>query len=90
MDDIPSSPIRKETVGGGKLCYTMTFEDGEYCFTISSSLFGEEYEESIKGLSSQREIADDFFELLVRNFVLPCTLKEIAEDYVFKIYSLDC
>ena len=74
--------------------HLFTHEAGEKvkagCFTISSSLFGEEYKESIKGLSSQREIADDFFELLVRNFVLPCTLKEIAEDYVFKIYSLDC
>ena len=85
-----SSVVRCECVGGGKIHYTMTTENGGYSFSVSSSLFDEEYSEKVNDVTTKREIADSFFELLVRNLVTPCSLKEVAEDFVAEIYSLNC
>lgn len=81
-----SSVVRCESVGGDKIHYTMTTENGRYCFSVSSVLFAEEETEKINDLTSEKEIADSFFELLVRNFVTPCSLKEVAEDFLAEIY----
>lgn len=85
-----SSVVRVEIVGGGKIRYTMTTENGGYSFSVSSSLTGEEYSEKVNDLTSEREIADSFFELIVRNLVTPCSLKDVAIDFITEIYSLNC
>ena len=85
-----SSVVRCECVGGDKIHYTMTIGNGGYSFSVSSSLFGEEYSEKVSDVTTKKEIADSFFELLVRNLVTPCSLKEVAEDFVEEIYSLNC
>ena len=84
------SVVRSECVGGDKIHYTMTIGDGGYSFSVSSSLFGEEYSEKVNDVTTKREIADSFFELLIRNLVTPCSLREVAEDFVAEIYSLNC
>ncbi len=85
-----SSVVRTEIVARGKIRYTMTIVNGRYSFSVSSSLTGDEYSEKVDDLTTKREIADSFFELIVRNLVTPCSLKDVAEDFVAEIYSLNC
>ncbi len=85
-----ASVVRTEIVARGKIRYTMTTVNGGYSFEVSSSLTGDEYSEKVNNLTTIREIADSFFELIVRNLVTPCSLRDVAEDFVTEIYSLNC
>ena len=85
-----ASVVRTEIVARGKIRYTMTAVNGGYSFSVSSSLIGDEYSEKVNNLTTEKEIADSFFELIVRNLVTPCSLKDVAEDFVTEIYSLNC
>ncbi len=80
--------IKEEIVGGDMLKYNM-YENGEhYGVSVLSTLFGQERITCIDELTTRKDVADEFFEMCVRNLVLPSTLKDIAEDYISQIYSL--
>lgn len=83
--------IREESLGGDALMYrlySVVNEDGtSYGIEVKTSLFGDEHCTKVDDITTRREIAEDLFEMLVRNLVLPSTLKDIVEDYVQEIYS---
>ena len=77
--------IRQLKIASGRLCYELieSTSKGYVCFgvRVSTTLFGEEESEYVEDISCIYEKADEFFKLIADNNVLPCTLKDIAEDY---------
>ena len=77
--------IRRYVIAGGRLCYELveSMTEGYACFgvRVSTTLFGEAESAYIEDVSHIFEKAEAFFELIADNAVLPCTLKDIAEDY---------
>lgn len=77
--------IRQLKIAAGRLCYELieSTSKGYVCFgvRISTTLFGEEESAYVEDISSIYEKAEEFFKLMADNAVLPCTLKDIAEDY---------
>lgn len=85
---LKAQTIREEVIGGGKLTYLLTkkditIEDVPVCvygLSIISTLFGEPEIASFDDVSSVFERVEEIYETLVRNTVLPCTLKDILAD----------
>lgn len=77
-------------MGSGNLVYSLIrtnvmLDERPVCvygIRISSSLFQKEEVESVPDVSSDFSMVNDLFEMLVRNMVLPCTLKDIISDYL--------
>ena len=76
----------------GRLCYSLTetvTENGKsYGITIRTTLFGEEEIQSVNDISGDIDKMEQFIEVLAENNVLPCTLKDIAEDYIAAEYTV--
>ncbi len=70
----------------GRLIYILTESENEFesCYgiIIRCKLFGEEESASVDDISCDKEKTEQFMKLLADNNVLPCTLKDIAEDYL--------
>lgn len=70
----------------GRLCYSLTETVTEYGktygITIRTTLFGEEEIQSVNDISGDIDKMEQFITVLAENNVLPCTLKDIAEDYI--------
>ena len=77
--------IRRYEIAGGRLCYELieSTAKGRVCFgvKVSTTLFGEMESAYVEDISHIYERAERFFNLAADNAVLPCTLKDIAEDY---------
>ena len=81
--------VKEETVGGNMLTYSL-FENGDgFGVSVKSCLFGEEVYKEVNDVTINNEVADALFELLVRNLVLPSTLREVTEDFISEIYSIN-
>ena len=78
--------IKRYEIAGGRLCYELveSISEGYVCFgvKVSTTLFGETETAYVEDVSCIYEKAEQFFDIIVDNAVLPCTLKDIAEDYV--------
>jgi hypothetical protein len=59
-----------------------------YGVSVSTTLFGEEEEETVDDFSSDYGETEKFLHLLADNTVLPSTLKEIAEEYIAAKYTV--
>ena len=77
--------IKEYNTAAGRLCYELieSTAKGRVCFgvKVSTTLFGEEESAYVEDISHIYEKAEEFFKLIADNSVLPCTLKDIAEDY---------
>ena len=77
--------IKHYETAAGRLCYDLTESvlNGHVCFgaRVSTTLFGAEESAYIEDLSPNFERAERFVMLIADNSVLPCTLKDIAEDF---------
>ena len=77
--------IKEHKTAAGRLCYELieSTSKGRVCFgvRVSTTLFGDEESAYVEDVSHIYERAEKFFDLIADNAVLPCTLKDIAEDY---------
>ncbi|HOV40905.1 MAG TPA: DUF6514 family protein [Oscillospiraceae bacterium] len=86
--------VREAVLGGGHLIYSLIKSDAlidgkhacVYGVKIFSSLFSQNEVEVVKDISSNFETANELFDMLVDNIVLPCTLKDIAYDFLVSKY----
>ncbi len=83
--------LKSEEIGNGRVRYCLieTFKDSEdgkkvpvYGVRVCSTLFGCEDISEVEDLTCCKENAEEFFEMCVSNMVLPCTLCDIAADYI--------
>ena len=78
--------IKHYETAAGRLCYDLTRNNinGHVCYgvRVTTTLFGEEETESVDDIASDLERAAEFVRIIADNAVLPCTLKDIAADYV--------
>ncbi len=89
-----SETVRETVLGGGHLIYSLIKSDAlidgkhacVYGVKICSSLFTPNEVETIKDVSSNFETANELFDMLVDNIVLPCTLKDITYDFLVSKY----
>ncbi len=94
--EILSEPItlREEVVGRGHIVYKITKTNAVieslpvcvYGIEIISTLFSETEVCSINDISTKFEVVNELFELVVQNMVLPCTLQDIAYDFLVSKY----
>lgn len=85
--------IRERIIGKGALKYSLTETNDNgihrYGVTVTSTLFGETPETAaVDDISADMETAVRFFDMAVENLVLPCTLKDVAENYISDIFSV--
>lgn len=79
--------LKEVETARGRLRYYLTESvrsDGIIVYGVKSvtTLFGEREEASVPDISSNKETAERFVELIADNIVLPSTLAEIAEEYI--------
>ena len=92
--ELSSTIIREEIVGSGHIIYRMiktniVIENSPVCvygIEIVSTLFSEKDSCTVKDISTKFDIANELFELTVKNMVLPCTLKDITYDFLVSKY----
>lgn len=92
---MPGTCVLKRESAGKGLSFWLTssqtqVEEGlsttVYGIGVCCTLFGPKEETYIRDITSQRAIADELFELLIRNLVLPSTFKDVVEDFV-QVYA---
>lgn len=76
-----------------RLCYSLTEssrEDGSisYGVRVTTTLFGSPEEASVEDVSSEKQLAEKFVDMLADNLVLPSTLSEVAEDFVASFFTV--
>lgn len=77
--------IKHYETASGRLCYDLIRNsiNGRVCYgvRVSTTLFGEEETAVVEDIASDPERAAEFVRVIADNIVLPCTLKDIAEDF---------
>lgn len=80
------------SIAGGRLKYRLISEETEggisYGAEIVCTLFGDEEAARVYDLTYDRAAAARFVYLLADNAVLPCSLEDIAEDYIAADYII--
>ena len=76
-----------------RLCYSLTEsirEDGSVSYGVKAvtALFGTSEEAAVEDISSDRQIVENFVDLLADNLVLPSTLTEVAEEFVASFFTV--
>lgn len=85
--------VKEVKIAGDRLVYRLIedeFPDGTigYGISVSTTLFGEEEEASVKNISIDCEKTERLMMLLADNSVLPSTLREITEEYLAAEYTV--
>lgn len=86
--------IREEVLGNGHIIYkiiktNVLIENQPICvygIQVTSTLFAEKEISTIKDVSTKFEVVNELFEIIVQNMVLPCTLQDIAYDFLVTKY----
>lgn len=77
----------------GKIRYILfrdSTESGMYSYgiTVSSEIFGDAEESTVKDISSEKEFTLKLLFLLADNLVLPSTLDEVVEEYLAAAFTV--
>ncbi|MGN0552386.1 MAG: DUF6514 family protein [Oscillospiraceae bacterium] len=85
--------LKEINLARNRLCYCLTEStrgDGSrsYGVKVRTTLFGEAEESAVEDISSDREMAEKFFYMLVDYMVLPSTLTEVAEEFVASYFTV--
>ncbi len=79
---------KTKTEGNCMLIYTLAEDVGltvtDFVFTVEMIAYGEIERKTVSDICESREEALRFFDRLYENSVLPVSLAEVAEDYVFE------
>lgn len=85
--------LKTITTAQNRLCYFLTEstrDDGSvsYGVRVTTTLFGSSEEASVEDITSDKQFAERFVDLLADNLVLPSTLSEVAEEFVASLFTV--
>lgn len=90
IKELPAEVLMEDVIAGGRISYRLlkseSFCDGKprdvYGIEVVSSLFDGRESALIMDISTDYECVKKLYNLAVENLVMPCTLKDITEDYL--------
>lgn len=95
IKELPAEILKEDVIAGGRVSYRMlkseSFCDGNprdvYGIEVVSSLFDGRESALLMDISTDYDCVKNLYDMVVENLVMPCTLKDITEDYLETVSS---